>query len=86
MGGMRHFAVRLKRSKAGRPSTQRQTLVGLGLTQFGRTVYLKDTPAVRGMLFKVVHLIDVEPKEGAPPASERAKARARQAGDNNATA
>lgn len=75
----RHFEVKLRRSGAGRAETQRRTLAGIGLTKMGHTVYLKDTPAVRGMLYKVVHLLDVTPHEGEPPLSARGKARAYRA-------
>lgn len=75
----KHFEVKLKRSGVGQPATQRRTLEGLGLTRFGRTVFLKDTPAVRGMLYKVVHLVDVAPHTGeVPPTSNRARAAARK--------
>ena len=47
-------------SPIGRPADQRQTLVGLGLGRMSRTRILKDTPAVRGMLRKVHHLVDWE--------------------------
>jgi large subunit ribosomal protein L30 len=60
----KHFRVKLKKSGIGRPEDQKRTLKGLGLTRFGRTVSLKDTPAIRGMIRKVVHLVDVEPVEG----------------------
>jgi len=76
----RHFEVQLKRSPVGRPTKQRDVLRGLGLSRFGKKVYLKDTPAVRGMLYKVVHLVDVEPRDGDPPPSSRAKARAAKTG------
>ena len=76
MSATRHFAVNLKKSGVGMPTSQRRTLEGLGLTRFGKTVFLKDTPGVRGMLYKVVHLVDVEPRDGAPPpTSARARAR-----------
>jgi large subunit ribosomal protein L30 len=42
-----------------RPADQRQTLVGLGLNKMHRTSTLADTPAVRGMIAKVAHLIQV---------------------------
>ena len=38
---------------------QRDTLVGLGLNKIGRESELNDTPAVRGMIAKVSHLIEV---------------------------
>ena len=46
-------------SPIGRPSQQRQTLVGLGLNKIGRRSSLEDTPAVRGMVAKVAHLVRV---------------------------
>ncbi|MEL6504555.1 MAG: 50S ribosomal protein L30 [Pseudomonadota bacterium] len=42
-----------------RPKDQRQTLVGLGLNKMNRTRTLEDTPAVRGMIAKVSHLVRV---------------------------
>jgi large subunit ribosomal protein L30 len=42
-----------------RPADQRQTLVGLGLNKMHRTSTLADTPAVRGMIAKVAHLVQV---------------------------
>ena len=41
---------------------QRQTLVGLGLNKIGRVKDLPDTPATRGMLRKVQHLVQVVEK------------------------
>ncbi|MBC7986363.1 MAG: 50S ribosomal protein L30 [Sphingomonadaceae bacterium] len=43
-----------------RPAIQRATLVGLGLNKMHRTVELEDTPAVRGMIRKVRHMVSVE--------------------------
>lgn len=43
-----------------RQKDQRQTLVGLGLNKMNRTRVLEDTPAVRGMIDKVHHLVRVE--------------------------
>ncbi|AMN42587.1 50S ribosomal protein L30 [Rhodoplanes sp. Z2-YC6860] len=42
-----------------REQTQRQTLVGLGLNKIGRSAEVPDTPATRGMLTKVKHLVRV---------------------------
>lgn len=47
-------------SPIGRRSDQRATLVGLGLNKMHRTRELEDTPAVRGMIAKVAHLVRVE--------------------------
>lgn len=43
-----------------RRADQRQTLAGLGLNKMHRTSELEDTPAVRGMIRKVQHLLRVE--------------------------
>ena len=49
------------RSAIGREASQRKTLIGLGLNKIGRARELEDTPAVRGMINKVKHLVRVEP-------------------------
>lgn len=48
------------RSVAGRKPGQKETLIGLGLNKINRTRELEDTPAVRGMIRKVAHLVKVE--------------------------
>ncbi len=50
----------LKRSAIGTSPRQRATLRGLGLTRVGKAVILKDSPAVRGMIKAVAHLVAVE--------------------------
>lgn len=42
-----------------REHTQRETLIGLRLNRIGRVSELPDTPAVRGMVSKVAHLVRV---------------------------
>ncbi|MCB1429813.1 MAG: 50S ribosomal protein L30 [Nitratireductor sp.] len=42
-----------------RPGEQRATLIGLGLNKMNRRAELEDTPAVRGMIRKVQHLVRV---------------------------
>jgi large subunit ribosomal protein L30 len=42
-----------------RPGVQRSTLIGLGLNKIGRRSTLVDTPAVRGMIAKVAHMVRV---------------------------
>ena len=49
------------RSAIGREGSQRKTLIGLGLNKIGRVRELEDTPAVRGMINKVKHLVRFEP-------------------------
>ncbi len=46
-------------SPIGRRGDQRATLIGLGLNKMNRTRELEDTPAVRGMINKVRHLVRV---------------------------
>ena len=48
------------RSAIGREGSQRKTLIGLGLNKIGRVRELEDTPAVRGMINKVKHLVRFE--------------------------
>jgi large subunit ribosomal protein L30 len=57
-------AATVKITQTGSPirrkKDQRATLVGLGLNKMHRTVELKDTPEVRGMIRKVQHMVTVE--------------------------
>ncbi|MBM10264.1 MAG: 50S ribosomal protein L30 [Magnetovibrio sp.] len=48
------------KSPIGRPKSQRETLKGLGLNKINRTRELIDTPAIRGMIRKVGHLVTFE--------------------------
>ena len=52
--------ITLVRSSIGFPEPQKATLHALGLHRLNKTVEHSDTPAVRGMLTKVIHLIRVE--------------------------
>jgi len=52
--------VTLVRSAIGYPKPQKATVRALGLRRMNQTVEHKDTPALRGMLAKVIHLIRVE--------------------------
>lgn len=52
--------VTLKRGLVGRPADQRGTVRALGLKRIGHTVEKEDRPEIRGMIFKVRHLVDVE--------------------------
>jgi large subunit ribosomal protein L30 len=56
---MAKITVRQTGSPIRRTKDQRATLVGLGLNRVGRVSTLEDTPAVRGMVAKVAHLIEV---------------------------
>jgi large subunit ribosomal protein L30 len=52
--------VRWVRSGIGFDERQRATLRGLGLRRLQQVVKLSDTPAVRGMIHAVQHLVAVE--------------------------
>jgi large subunit ribosomal protein L30 len=52
--------VTLVRSPIGYPEPQKATVRALGLRRLHQTVEHQDTPAVRGMLAKVIHMIRVE--------------------------
>ncbi|MBA4549396.1 50S ribosomal protein L30 [Thermoactinomyces intermedius] len=54
------LAITLKRSMIGRPESQRVTLRTLGLKKREQTVTHQDNPAIRGMLNKVSHLVEVK--------------------------
>jgi large subunit ribosomal protein L30 len=54
--------VTLVRSMIGRPEKHRKVLRGMGLTKLNRTVELQDTPATRGMVNAVTHLVTAEEK------------------------
>jgi len=54
------FKITLVRSHIGRPANQRAVLNGMGLTRMNKTVILKDSPEIRGMIRKVSHLIRVD--------------------------
>ena len=47
-----------------RPAKQRQTLVGLGLNKMHKERELEDTPAVRGMVNKIPHLVKIIEERG----------------------
>ncbi len=50
-------------SPIGRQGIQEKNLIGLGLNKRHKTRLLEDTPAVRGMIRKVAHLVVVETAE-----------------------
>ncbi len=54
--------ITLVKSMIGRPEKHRKVLRGMGLTKLNRTVELEDTPAIRGMVNAVSHLVKSEEK------------------------
>ncbi len=63
--------VKLIRSYSGRTEKQKATLLGLGLKRIGQEVLLRDTAPIRGMLFKVQHMLEIEAVEQTPPVRRR---------------
>ena len=57
------LTVRQIRSANRRPAIQTATLKGLGLGKLHRTRVLEDTPAVRGMIRSIPHLVEIVPEK-----------------------
>jgi large subunit ribosomal protein L30 len=57
---MRRLKVTLKHSTIACSENQRLNVIGLGLRKVGHSRLLENTPAVRGMVKKVLHLVDVQ--------------------------
>ncbi len=60
MAEKKTIRVTLVRSPIGYTERQRKTLHGLGLRRMHQTVDVIDHPAVRGMIAKVTHLVEIE--------------------------
>jgi len=60
MSGAKRIRVKQVRSEIGYDRRQRATLRGLGLRRLNHVVDLEDSPSVRGMIDKVIHLVVVE--------------------------
>ncbi|TMN22396.1 50S ribosomal protein L30 [Lentibacillus cibarius] len=56
----KQLEITLMRSVIGRTEAQRQTVNSLGLKKIRQSVVREDTPAVRGMIDKVSHLVTVK--------------------------
>ncbi len=57
---MAKLRVKWVKSSIGYPKDQKATIQALGLRKLQQTVELDDQPAVRGMIRKVIHLVQVE--------------------------
>ena len=56
----RRLRIRQIKSASGHPSDQERTVRALGIRRLNQPVEHNDTPQIRGMLFKVRHLVEVE--------------------------
>ena len=59
-GSGKTLKVTLVRSAIGYTKSQKATARALGLRRLHQTVEHNDTPAVRGMLTKIIHLVKIE--------------------------
>ena len=59
---MSKIIVKQTRGLIHRPESQRKIVLALGLGRIGKTREINDTPAVRGMVAKVAHLVEVVEK------------------------
>lgn len=57
---MAKLKITWKKSTIGYPQDQRDTIKALGLRKLNHTVIKEDNPCIRGMVFKVKHLVEVE--------------------------
>ena len=57
---MRRIKITLVHSTINRPEKQKKTVWGLGLSRPHQSKILPDTPAIRGMIRKVSHLVSIE--------------------------
>jgi large subunit ribosomal protein L30 len=53
------LTVTLIKSGIGRPEKHRLVLLGLGLNKLNKSVVLKNTPEIRGMINKISHMVKV---------------------------
>jgi len=54
------LTVTLRKSTIGFNKTQAKTVQGMGLRRLNHSVQIQDTPATRGMIHKVRHLVEVQ--------------------------
>ncbi len=65
--------VKLIKSHSGSNERQLRTIFGLGLRKFNQERLLQDTPEIRGMIFKVQHLVSHEIVKEEPKKTVRRK-------------
>ena len=60
IAGKKKIKITLVKSSIGFPKDQKRTVLALGLHRMNQTVEHNDTPVIRGMVNKVIHLLKVE--------------------------
>ncbi|MEK6561032.1 MAG: 50S ribosomal protein L30 [Nitrospirota bacterium] len=56
---MKKIVIKQIKSGIGKPEKQKRIIRGLGLRKIGHTVLREDTPEIRGMVWKIKHLLEV---------------------------
>jgi large subunit ribosomal protein L30 len=74
-----------KKSFIGRRESQRRVIRALGLRRLHQMVEHSDSPTIRGMVNKVIHMVDVEQVEEAPQPKSRARTRSASKKTDGAT-
>ena len=79
---MAKLRITYRKSAIGFSKDQKETVRSLGLRKLNSVVFQEDTPAIRGMIFKVKHLVaveevngDVQPEEKVAPKTTVVRAR-----------
>lgn len=62
---MSMIKIKLVKSPIGYNKKQKAILNGLGLSRLNQVRELQDTPCIRGMVFKVKHLVEADPADAA---------------------
>jgi large subunit ribosomal protein L30 len=60
----RKLRIRQVRSASGKEASQKATVKALGIRRLHQIVEHTDTPQIRGMIFKIRHLLEVEEAKG----------------------
>ncbi len=77
---MTRLVIRQHRSSIGEKIAARRTLEALGLRRTGQTVEQTDSQAVRGMLRRVAHLVEVNEQDAKLSSDQSGKPTARESG------
>jgi len=56
---MKKIVIKQIKSGIGKPEKHKKIIRGLGLRKIGHTVLREDTPEIRGMVWKIKHLLEV---------------------------
>ncbi len=56
---MKKIVIKQIKSGIGKPEKHKKIIKGLGLRKIGHTVLREDTPEIRGMVWKIKHLLEV---------------------------